>query len=311
MGWVDLVAHAGTQYGVIARWQCRSFGVDRKMLARRVRRGEVESVTAVVLRLHGTTVCERQCAMAAVLDAGPGAVLSHHAAAALWKLPGFRLNDLHVTRRRSGTRRGQPLARVHQPCRLLPRHVTTLERLPLTTPARTLFDLAGACHPKRVERALEIAWSKRLVDGVRLAAILDDLGKRGRAGTTVVRELLANRGPDYIPPDSGLEGRFRDLLERAGLPPMQRQIDVGGDRWLARVDFHNRELGLIVQIDSELYHSALIDKRTDDEQTEALRRAGFEVLRFTDFQVWYRADEVIAQLQRAVLARQARRKRRD
>lgn len=236
--------------------------------------------------------------MAAVLDAGHAAVLSHHSAAAWWKLPGFDLRDLHISRSRGRSGHASRLSRVHQ-VRVLPaEHVTVLRQVPVTTPARTLFDLAGVCHPKRVERALEIAWSKRLVDGVRLAAILDDLGKRGRAGTQVMRELLAERGPDYIPPASGLEGRFRDLLRRAGLPPMERQVDVGGETWLGRIDFYDREARLVVQIDSERYHSALIDKRADDEQTTALKQAGFTVLRFTEFQVWYRADEVIAELQK-------------
>ncbi|HUF84910.1 MAG TPA: DUF559 domain-containing protein, partial [Acidimicrobiia bacterium] len=143
-------------------------------------------------------------------------------------------------------------------------------------------------------------------------AMLDDLGKRGRTGTTVMRELLAERGPDYIPPDSGLEGRFHDILIRDGQRPMRRQVDVGGgNKWLGRVDFVDQDVPLIVQIDSELYHSALIDREEDDRQTRALEEAGFEVLRFTDFQVWYRAAEVTEPIrkQRAVLARLGGRKR--
>ena len=120
-----------------------------------------------------------------------------------------------------------------------------------------------------------------------------------------MREILADRGPDYVPADSGLEGRFRDVLQRDGQAPMVRQIDVGGDRWLGRIDFLDRDAKLIVQIDSDRYHGSLIDKAADKAQTAALEGAGFVVERFTDFEVWYCADEVARRV------RKARRRRRS
>ncbi|HEX6310704.1 MAG TPA: hypothetical protein VF152_03685, partial [Acidimicrobiia bacterium] len=267
MAWTDLLVAGEQQYGVVARWQARGLGVSRAQVARRVRSRELEVVTPVVLRLRGAPVDERQRAMAAVLDAGPGAVLSHETAAAVWGLPGFDIRDVHVSRPRSGVRRGSLLPWIHQPSCLPPEHVTVLEHFPLTTPARTLFDLAGRVFPQRVERALENAWSKGLVDGTRLVAVLDVLGTRGRPGTRLMRALVAARGRDYVPPASGLEGRFRDILSRAGLPAMERQVDLGGGQWLGRVDFFDRETGIVVQIDSERYHAALIDKRADAAQT--------------------------------------------
>ncbi|MGH8984868.1 MAG: DUF559 domain-containing protein [Acidimicrobiia bacterium] len=294
---------AGEQHGAASWEQARGLGFTRAGLRRRLGRGEWRAVTPRVLLLRGAPASELQTAMIAVLDAGPGAVLSHHAAAALWDLPGFLLRDLHVTRPRGGPRRRTPLAVVHA-CRVVHQdHVTAHNGIPVTTPARTLFDLAALVHPKRVERALETAWSKHLVDGARMVAMLDDLGRRGRAGTSVMRLVLSERGPDYVPPASGLEGRFRDLLARAGLRPMVRQVDVGREQWLGRVDFVDRSLGLIVQIDSERYHGSLIDKRADDAQTAALEAAGFIVERFTDTEVWYCGDEVVARL------REARRRR--
>jgi very-short-patch-repair endonuclease len=303
MGFAEVLALAEKQHGVVAQWQARSLGFSSKQVCRRVDQGELERVTANVVRTRGAVPSDRQRAMAAVLDAGPGAVLSHHSAAALWGLPGFDFRDLHVTRLRSGRRRAPAIE--HRPRSLLASHVTELEGIPVTTPARTIFDLAAVVHPYRVARALDTAWSRHLLDGLRIAAVLDDLGKRGRTGTTVMRELLAERGPTWIPPDSGLEGRFHDILGRAGLLKMRRQVDVGGEKWLGRVDFVDEELPLVVQVDSERYHSALIDRQTDQRQTAELEGAGFTVLRFTDFQVWYRADEVVAGIRkrRADLAR--------
>jgi very-short-patch-repair endonuclease len=294
-----LRALAESQHGTVSWEQARGLGFSRAGLHRRRNRGEWVDATPRVLLLHGAPASAQQDAMIAVLDAGPGAFLSHHSAAGLWSLPGFRLSDLHVTRPRDGARRVSRRAALHS-CRVVHgSHVTVQDGIPVTTPARTIFDLAALVHPLRVKRALETAWSKRLLDGVRMAGVLDDLGKRGRAGTTIMRELLADRGPDYIPPDSGLESRFNDILVRDGQRPMERQVHVGGETWLGRVDFYDREARLIVQIDSARYHSALVDKQADDAQTAALKNAGFRVLRFSDFEVWYCAAEVAAKVRRA------------
>jgi len=302
----DLRALAELQYGMVARRQARQLGASASALKYRVLSPDWELETQCVLRLRGSDRSDAQRAMAAVLDAGHAAVLSHHSAAAWWDLPGFDLAELHVTRSRGRSGRRSPLAQLHEVRLLPPGHITVLRHVPVTTPARTLFDLAGSVHPKRVERALDNAWSERIVDGCRMAAVLDDLGKRGRPGTQVIRALLAERGPNYVPPASGLEGRVRDLAKRAGLSPV-RQVDVGGEVWLGRVDFYDRKARIVVQIDSERYHSALIDRRADDEQTVAMRAAGLEVLRFSDAEAWYHGNEVVAKLRRARTCRGNRR----
>jgi very-short-patch-repair endonuclease len=136
--------------------------------------------------------------------------------------------------------------------------------------------------------------------------MLKELKGRGRPGIQVMRELLATRGPDYVPQASGLEGRFREILRRDGQPPMDRQVDVGGEEWLGRIDFIDRDAKLIVQIDSERYHEALIDKAADAAQTAALDEAGFEVQRYTDTQVFFRPYEVAGPVRRARLRKPAR-----
>ena len=89
------------------------------------------------------------------------------------------------------------------------------------------------------------------------------------------------------------EGRFAEVLERAGQTPMRRQVDSGGDRWVGRVDFRDEDLPLLVEVQSETYHLALTDARDDEVRLAALRGAGFEVVEVTDAQVWHRPDEVV------------------
>ncbi len=295
------------QHGVVARWQLRAHGASQAWILRRIRDGALEPLSSIVLRIGGAPPTDHQRAMAAVLDSGPGAVLSHHSAAALWGLPGFRFDRLHVMQPREGARPRSGLACTHLARVLGAGHVAICEGIPTTTPARTVFDLAALVHLYRLERTLDNAWSRRLLDGVQMARVLDDLGKRGRTGTKAIRDLLKTRGSDYIPPDSGLEGRFRDVLRRAGLPQMRRQVNVGSDHWIGRIDFVDPELPVIVQVDSSLYHGSQLDQEIDAAQTVDLEGAGFEVVRVSDFEVWYEADDMIAAVRaarrKAVLAR--------
>ena len=72
-----------------------------------------------------------------------------------------------------------------------------------------------------------------------LAAMRKELSKQGRTGLGVMDEVLAVRGPDYIPPANGVEGRFHEIIARDGQVPMTRQVQVHdpGERgWLGCVE---------------------------------------------------------------------------
>jgi very-short-patch-repair endonuclease len=290
---------AERQYGVVCREQAHGLGLSKAAIASEVRQGRWVALTPMVLRRTGAPPTFRQRAFAAVLDGGAGAVLSHHSAAALWEIPGYRLDDLHVTRPRDGSRRPSRLAKFHQPLKLPATHVAVCAGIPVTTPARTVFDLAALVHRYRLERTLDNAWSRRLLDGMQMARVLDVLAKRGRTGTVAIRELLAERGPDYIPDDTGLEARFEDVLRRGAEPPMRRQVNVGGEEWIGRIDFVDPELPVLVQIDSSRFHGSLLDIERDRQQTAALEDAGFAVVRLSDFHVWYDTEHVLTEVRSA------------
>ena len=109
-----------------------------------------------------------------------------------------------------------------------------------------------------------------------------------------MRRLLAARDDDtYDAPESGLEARFLSIVRTAGLPPPLRQRDIGGEAWVGRVDFLYPERKLVVEIDSDLYHRSLLDREADARRDEAMRVAGYQVLRIDEHQLWHRAEEVV------------------
>ncbi|HSH59454.1 MAG TPA: hypothetical protein VK988_07395 [Acidimicrobiales bacterium] len=101
------------QHGLVTREQLRSRGVSRQCVENRLRSAAWTPVSRRVLRLAGAPHSPEQQALAAVLDAGPGAVVSHQSAAALWRLPGFELEPLVLSGPRTGTKRKTALATLH------------------------------------------------------------------------------------------------------------------------------------------------------------------------------------------------------
>jgi hypothetical protein len=95
------------QYGAMSRRQLTATGVSRSAIRHRVAIGMLIPVGPRVLLLAGTPALAARSAMAAVLDAPAGSMLSHRSAAAWWGLPGFDLNGrLEVVVPRRGHRRG-------------------------------------------------------------------------------------------------------------------------------------------------------------------------------------------------------------
>ncbi len=169
----------------------------------------------------------------------------------------------------------------------------------MTRPARTLFDLASVEHPARVERAYDTMWSRGLVNQRLMERTLGELEGRGRHGIVVMRRLIDDRRGREQPTGSRLERRFEVLNERAGIPLLRRQIEVGDDEWIGRMDFVGDERALVVEIDSEIHHAALLDVRRDESITARLEEAGWHVLRLREDDVWNRGGWTVDQLRDA------------
>jgi very-short-patch-repair endonuclease len=290
-----LRALAERQHGLVTVGQTVGLGATEDALRhRRTDRRDWELLTRRVLRLEGSPRTPHQAALAAVLDSGPGAVLSHGSAAALWGLSGHRLHPAHVSVVRGGSQTRSPLAVVHRPRALPDRFVTGLDDIPVVRPELLVLQ-ACATMPRRAERVLDGLWSLRLLSGPVLRDCLDELAVCGRPGIVRLRELLDDRGVAYVPPASGLEARFAAITRGAGLPAMERQANLGDDEaWTGRVDFFESALAHIVEVDSERYHAALVDRRADEARQLRLEAAGFTVTRVADVDVWHRPHVVIA-----------------
>lgn len=166
----------------------------------------------------------------------------------------------------------------------------------MVVPARALFELAGlpGVRSEQVERAVDNAWAQRLVSGRTLHSLMAQLQHRRWHGTQVMRSILAERGEAYVPPASNLEARVVRILHQAGEPSLRRQVNCGDeDGWIGRVDFIDDEVPFVLEVQSERFHSSLLDQKADCERIARLEAAGYVVATVTETDVWHRPSRVL------------------
>lgn len=288
---------AATQHGVIERRQAVALAPTRSAARHELDSDRWIAAGAGVFRLRGSRETASQRAMIALLGAGSGAVVSHHTAAALWGVPGAPLSPTHLTTLRDTNCRGAGQIVLHRARRLGADQITELDGLPITRPERVPFDLANIGVPAvRIERIIDRLWSDRLVSGRSLRRVHASLPRRGFRGTAIMRDLLDARPDDWVPPASGLEQRTMALLDQAGLTGYERQVDVGGDEWVGRVDFVNRRHRIVIEVQSDRHHAALSSRRDDLERFGRLEAAGFSVIAVWEDEIWHRPGDAIQRL---------------
>ncbi|HJR25412.1 MAG TPA: hypothetical protein VJ804_08065 [Acidimicrobiales bacterium] len=262
----------------------------------------LEWCTPRVLRLVGAPPTAHQALVLAVLDAGRRAALSHTTALAHWHVRGFVADPPHIARHRDDGDHPVPGAIVHE-VRFLPfDRIRVLEGVRVASPALALLQAAGmpSISDARLARAIDAAWSDRLVSYETLTSIDRLMSRQGRRGLTRFRELVEARGAAYVPPASNLESRFAELLARAGHPPLDRQVHrSGAEGWIGRVDFSHPALPLVVEVQSERHHRGLVPEADDLLRRQRLQVAGFEVLEVTDVDLFHRPRDVLADFEAA------------
>lgn len=270
---------AERQHGRVARWQLLALGMGPDAINRRIRQGRLRRTPARGVYAVGHRIRSRKATwMEAVLEAGPGAALSHRSAAAHWGfLRSSRVEITVPTGRRP--RRGVVPHRAALP----PDEVCVLDGIPVTTVARTLLDLAAELSRHDLERAIHEAEYLRLYDERALTALLERYPRR--AGVPKLRAILAARTPDRHVSRRELEHRFLALVAEHGLPRPEVNVHLEVDGALVEVDCLWRKERLVVELDGWAAHGTRRAYERDRERDRRLVRAGWRVVRVTPTQL--------------------------
>ncbi len=225
--------------------------------------------------------------MAAVLACGDGAVLSHGSAAALLGI-GEERGDLIEVSLRSDTVRRRPEIRVHRRPGLRDEDVGLCDRIPVTSPAQTIIDLAAGLDRISVERLVDEADRLGCISPPALREALD--ARPGVPGVARLRNWLDRR--TFRLTRSRLERLFLPMAREVGLPVPATKVWVNG----FEVDFHWPDLRFVVETDSLRHHRTPAQQARDRLRDQAHTVAGYTNLRFTHEQVRYEPEQVRATL---------------
>jgi very-short-patch-repair endonuclease len=277
---------------VISARQLRELGLGRDAIRHRIKVRRLHRLMRGVYAVGRPEPPQEGWWTAAVLVCGDGAVLSHSSAAALMRI-GDEGDVIEVSVPGSShlVRAG---LRVHRRAAFRPGDVGEFKRIPVTSPALTLIDMAADrdCSNPTLERAINEADKYDLITPDDLRAALD--AHPSMAGADRLRLLFDRR--TFRLTKEELERRFLPLARATGLPTPLTGEWVNG----FEVDFYWPQLGLVVETDGLRYHRTPAEQARDRVRDQAHTAAGLTQLRFTHGQVRYEPDHV-----RAVLSKTA------
>jgi very-short-patch-repair endonuclease/predicted transcriptional regulator of viral defense system len=292
-----IAALAGSQHGVITRRQLGSLGVAAATITRWLRTGRLHRIHRGVFVVGHRAIRRGTREMAAILACGATAVISHRSAAALWgllpHLPPRIPVAISVVDGDPRTRSG---IEVHRVRTLDPRDHRTLHGIPVTSPARTVLDLAAELDRAGLEQLVaEGLRTKLFTEG----DLLDQLKRnRGRAGTAALRAVRDHTGgPKFT--RSRAEHILLTALREARLPEPEVNAPVDG----VEVDLLWRDERLIVEVDDYRYHADRHAFQADRDRSNALQLRGFVVLRVTWRDLTERPAVVTARIRQALRRR--------
>ena len=232
---------------------------------------------------------------AAVAVTEPGTVVSHESAAYLHSIDLLSKQDaatLTCPRHRGWNARSG--IRIHT-ATLPADHVTAEVGLPVTTPARTVVDLARTLSFRAGVVTADSALHRKLVTKPELTAVLASCIRwPGVRRATAVIEFADGRA------ESPLESIARVAFADCGLPPPELQVWLGGTvEPIGRVDFYWKQYRTIAEVDGAIKYADPQRARAQLRRDSLLRDDGFEVVHFTWQQITQAPEHVAASIRKA------------
>ena len=289
----QVAERAAEQWGVVSLEELRARGLGDRAIAFRVQSGRLHPLHVGVFAVGHPAVPLEGRFVAALKACGPAAVLSHYSAGVLWRLVEWDGRLVEVTI--PGTApRAHGGVYVHRSLRLGEEDIGLRHGIAVTSPERTLVDLAGVLGPTRLRRAVREAQALRLATIPEILAAQQRAGRR--RGARKLRGIVAT-GP--APTRTVLEDVVLDLLVGGGLehPEVNVPLRIDGRRVVP--DFRWPAQRLVVEADGAAWHDHKLAREDDAGRQALLEAHGERVVRVTWAQAVARSAETLTRLRAA------------
>lgn len=262
------------ELGLISRTRALKELEKRRWVDYRVEDGSLVPVHPGVYLFRGAHLSWEAKALALTMYAGKGSAISHHAAAYLHGLDGFRqpqtidlLVPAHVQIKPGGVRvhRTREPFQIHEVDKLIP----------TTSLARTLVDLAEKTPKTDLEIALNCAWRKQRTIGPWLRNYVSKLRRTGPRGLDTLMEMVDRLDGSGL--DSGLEVKVMRALLRTNLPPFEKRhvVREKDSTYVMRLDFAWPKQKVALHVDGYAFHRDERAMARDADQRSRLSLLGW------------------------------------
>lgn len=288
---------ARRQHGVVGREQLLGLGMGRRAIFRRLEQGRLHELHRGVYIVGIRRISRKGRWMAAVLACGEGALLSRRSAGRLWGLLAPAGEWVEVTRPDRRIRRD---GIVSHRAEVLSDERQIVDGIPVTSPFRTIFDLAAVLDLRGLERALHEAEVRGLRDRVSLPMLLERYP--GRRGTRNLRAVLSSDEPAGITRNE-FEEAFLASVDAYGLPRPRMNADLSVRGRFFEIDALWDAQRLAVELDSRGVHGTPKRFESDRQRDRILVAEGWRTMRVTWRQLQEEPDAIAADLRSALGSR--------
>ena len=288
----QLRSFQAAQFGLITLDQILSAGATRYLARRRIESGAWERVLPGVYRDTLVPPSLRQWCLAAMLWADTDPVVCFRAAGALWQLDGLAAPKPELWVPSTSNARSK-LVVVHRGTVAL-NDRRMLGPITLTSPARTLVDLAAGLDDEDLTAAVEDSIHRGLTTSKSIRRCLDALGGKGRPGSARLRAILDDRG-DQRPTMSRLEVRIWRTLRAKGLRPVRQHPVKCGDTtyW---IDCAFPQWRVAVEGFGDKFHRSPRSRKRELKRLADLATVAWRVLPVTWDEITDTPDDVVARI---------------
>ena len=295
-----LPAIARGQHGAFLIEQAQKAGVPAHVLRGWISSGLLDRFGARTLRSATTATTQADDAAAHILDIKPKAWLARHTAACLHPFDTFSemAAPFDVLLHR-GTYTTRPDLRVHTSDDMPLSDRVFIDGMPVTSPVRTVVDLARTEPRDRLTAIIDGALRDRLITEERLLTRIAELRSQGRHGIPTLLAAIEGAEPSRGG-HSWLERRFLELVAEAGLPIPETQRHLGKvDGRIIRVDCYYPDVDMVIELLGYRWHRSTSQMNRDTARVNRLTMDGRLVLQFTYEQITLAPEVAVASVSEA------------
>lgn len=290
----EVARRAADEWGVLSTAELLACGLTYPAITRRRQRGRLHQLHQGVYAVGHPHPPWQGRLLAAAKACGPAALASQFSAAALWNFADLdedRYPDVTVLNGGGGHHAG---IQVHRTSALAPRDRARAQGVPVTSPARTLLDLAAIVDERTLRSIVRRAQGERQVNLRQISEVLMRLSPR-RGSRPLARVISSGAAPTK----SMLEDIVLDLVLNAGFqhPHVNQPLHIDGRRLVP--DFRWPHHRIIVEADSATWHDDKLAREDDAERQALLEAHGERVVRVTWAQAVSQPARTLARIRAA------------